>query len=176
MALLTLRELALWAQRPEDEVAADPFAEEVIDKVSGLLRFLGGHDEWALEEGENQAPYDVRMVALSVARRCYVNPGQVVAEGSVGPIGGDRVLDIAALLLSLTEAERATVTKYNADGDPDATGNGIYTIALEQGPDTTVHSARLYVGDDQQINLGQSNDPREWMIPMFHPSDPGGDL
>jgi hypothetical protein len=167
--LITPRELALWTGNTEADVVADEFAAEVMEKVSDLVRFLGGHPEWTLDVGVDQVPYDVRLLVLVVAKRCYENPAQVVQEGSVGPIGGDRVLDVAALLFELSETERTTLTKYNPDGDPDAAAAGLWVLTTTVRPETQIEAV-LYVGDDQQVNLG---DEREWMIPMFNPGDPG---
>jgi len=161
--LISFAELATWTQNDVAEVTADPFAEEVLDKVSGLVRFLAGQPEWEIAT----TPFDARLVALVVAKRTYANPDQEVATG-VGPISS-RVLDVAALLLDLTDTERATLTKYNADGDPDVGGGGLYLISMT-APAQVELATVLYVGDDQQINLG---DELEWMIPMFSPGDPG---
>lgn len=174
--LITPRELALWTQNDPMVVEVDDFAIEVMDKVSQLARFLGGHPEWVYADLVNPllvAPFDVKMVVLKICKRIYENPGQVVQEGSVGPLGGDRVLDIAAMLLDLTEAERATLTKYNTAGDPDNSGAELYVIRTSRGPLETQSPATLYWGDNQQVGLAGSADPREWMIPMFSPGDPG---
>lgn len=162
--LITAQELATWTQTPLETIEADPLALEVMDKVSGLARFLGGNDLWEIDPvlPEDKVPYDVRLVVLMVAKRCYENPGQVVQEGSVGPIGGDRVLDVAALLLSLTESERATLVKYNADGDPDS-GGGVFVLLGSTRPETQI-DAVLYVPDDSLS---------DWYIPMFEDGDPG---
>jgi hypothetical protein len=162
--LITAAELATWTGNVESEVAVDPLAIEVMEKVSGLARFLGGHEEWELAPVNitDKVPYDVRLVVLMVAKRCYENPAQVVQEGGIGPIGGDRVLDVAALLLSLTESERATLTKYNADGDPDS-NNSVFVLRGTVRPETQI-DAVLYVPDDSFS---------DWYIPMFSPGDPG---
>lgn len=184
-ALLTTNELALWTQRDPAAVALDAFATEVIDKVSELACFLGGHDgttldadgvaipEWTLPPDPNQAPFDVRLVVLQVAKRSYGNPAQVVAEGGVGPIGGDRFLDAAALLMTLTETERSTLTKYNFNGDPDAMDD-LWILKTGRRAVDDLNTATLYVSDDQQINMhpGQSAYP-SWDIPLFNPGDPG---
>jgi hypothetical protein len=162
--LITFAELARWTQNEVAEVTVDPFAEEVCDKVSGLARFLGGNEDWELDpaEPENKVPYDVRLVVLAVAKRCYENPAQVVQEGSLGPIGGDRVLDVAALLFELRDTERATLTKYNLEGDPDG-DNGIFVIRTTPRPETT-SDAVLFVPDDSLSDC---------YIPLFSPLDPG---
>lgn len=170
--LVTTDELALWTKSDPGEVAADPFAVEVIDKVSQLICHLGGHPEWTTEPGEDQAPFDVRMVALTVAKRCYENTKQVLQEGNVGPIGGDRVLDVAAMLMELTDSERAKVTKYNPEGDPDnESASGLFTVSTSyQGPANP--RGEVYMSDNQQINMheGQSAWP-SWDIPVFTESD-----
>lgn len=185
--LLTTLELARWTGNDPTQVEADPFAAEVIEKVSQLACFLGGHDgtkvdstgapipEWQLAAGADQAPFDVRMVVLAVAKRCYANPDQVVQEGGVGPIGGDRVLDAAALLFSLSDTERRTLTKYNDDGDPDA-ADELFTIRMIAGDEAVLQTSPLYASDNQQINMtpDQSAYP-SWDIPLFNPGDPGDD-
>ena len=169
--LVTTNELALWTKSDPGEVATDPFADEVISKVSELICFLGGHPDWTLSPGEDLVPFDVRMVALTVAKRCYENTGQVIQEGNVGPIGGDRVLDVAALLFSLTDSERAVVTKYNPSGDPDQVPQGLFTVSTAyDGP--SGGTGEVYMSDDQQVNMheGQSAWP-PWDIPVFTESD-----
>jgi hypothetical protein len=189
--LLTTATLAKWTQNDPAEVAADEFAVDLIDKVSQLICFIGGHDgtkidpvtgdaieEWTLDSGPDQAPIDVQMVALQVIKRSYENPGQVIQEGSVGPLGGDRVADVQALFMDFTDSERATLSKYNIDGDPttqDGAGE-VFTLQTTRGSETTMpQTSPLYVGDNLQINLESSADPREWKIPLFNPGDPGDD-
>lgn len=192
--LLTTATLAKWTQEDPAEVAADPFALDLIDKLSQLACFIGGHDgtktdlddvvipEWSLVPGTPadsiMAPIDVQMVVLQVGKRSYENPTQVIQEGGIGPLGGDRVADVQALFMDFTESERKTLSKYNIDGDPtDVEGAGeIFVLETTRGDDATLQqTSPLYVGDNQQINLATSADPREWMIPLFNPGDPGDD-
>ena len=188
--LLTTQTLAKWTQNDEADVAGDPFAVDLIDKVSSLTCFIGGHDgtkldadgveipEWDLTVGVTQAPIDVQMVVLQVCKRSYENPGQVIQEGNTGPLGGDRVADIQALFMDFTESERATISKYNVDGDPNpvAGAGTVFVLPTTRGEETTLpQTSPLYMGDDQQIGLAESVDPREWMIPLFNPGDPGDD-
>lgn len=173
--LIKAGELATWTGNDIAAVAADPFAKEVMDKVSQLARFKAGQPAWTLEAGDDQIPFDARMVVLQVCKRTYENPRQVVQEGNIGPLGGDRVLDVAAMLMELSEYENAVLVKYNPDGDPTPTGSGnVFTLSMAD--DTEVESgSALYMGDNLQINLSTSADPREWKIPMFNPGDPGDD-
>jgi hypothetical protein len=193
-ALLTPQTLAKWTQSDEAEVLADPFAADLIEKLSALVCFIGGHDgtkldelgavipEWSLVAdtpvGSVVAPIDVQMVMLQVAKRSYQNPDEVLQEGSVGPLGGERYADVHALFMDFTDSERATISKYNLDGDPTPQdGAGVvFTIPTTRGDETTLpQTSPLYIGDNQQIGLADSADPREWMIPLFNPGDPGDD-
>jgi hypothetical protein len=190
--LLTTATLAKWTQQDPDEVAADDFAIDLIAKASALICYIGGHDgtvldadgelipEWGLEVGATQAPIDVQMVALQVIKRSYENPGQVLQEGAVGPLGGDRVTDVQALFMELTERERATVARYNINGDPtpaeDAPGI-VFVLPTTRGDETFMpQTSPLYVPDDQQINIGPDDSAYPtWDIPLFNPGDPGDD-
>lgn len=173
--LIKASELATWTGNDAATVATDPLAKEVMDKVSQLARFKAGQPDWTLDAGLDQIPFDARMVVLQVCKRTYENPRQVVQEGNIGPIGGDRVLDAAALLMELTEYENAVLVKYNPEGDPTPLEGGqVFTLTMMEDEVSTPGSA-LYMGDNQQINLSSSADPREWMIPMFNPADPGDD-
>lgn len=193
-ALLTPQTLAKWTQSDEAEVVADPFAADLIDKLSALVCFIGGHDgtkfdaagapvpEWSIvadsPAGAVLAPIDVQMVMLQVAKRSYQNPDEVLQEGGVGPLGGERYADVHALFMDFTDAERTVLAKYNPDGDPtpqDGTGV-IFTITTTRGDETTLpQTSPLYVGDNLQTGLADSADPREWKIPLFNPGDPGDD-
>lgn len=186
--LLTTATLARWTQNDATEVAADPFAADLIDKVSQLICFIGGHDglhtdaagvvipEWTLDPGPAQAPIDVQMVALQVIKRSYENPTQIIQEGNVGPIGGDRFADAQALFLDFTDSERATLAKYNVDGDPDGEGGQIFTIrTTREDASTLQQTSPLYMSDDAQINIDTTNAAPSWDIPMFNPGDPGDD-
>lgn len=186
--LLTTDTLAKWTQEDPAEVAADAFALDLIEKVSAMACFIGGHDglsydadgvlipEWTLDPGPTMAPVPVQMVVLQVCKRSYENPGQVIQE-SVGPLS-ERVADVQALFADFTERETATLARYNADGNPTgaAEGGTVFVMPTTRGTDDIlVQTSPLYVGDNLQTGLAESADPREWMIPMFNPGDPGDD-
>lgn len=172
--LITARELATWTQNELATVEVDPFAIEVMEKVSDMARFLGGHPEWTYDGLDDAAPFDVKMIVLKVCKRTYENPTQVVQEGSIGPIGGDRVLDVAAMLLDLTEAERLTLTKYNPEGDVDTGKAELWVQPTTRGGPDLISAAILYLQDNQQINIGPEDSAYPtWDIPMFSPGDPG---
>lgn len=170
--LVTPRELALWSQRPEAEVVDDPWATEVVEKLSDYARFLGGTD-WSLEpatEDEVAPPFDVRMAVLRAARTTYVNPDSEV-QSSVGPIGST-ILDAAALAGAFTEAEKATLQRHRPDGNP----SGLWVQPTTRGEDPLPTAEVLYLPDDQQVNLTEDDSAwPSWEIPMFSPGDPGGE-
>jgi hypothetical protein len=184
--LITDKELALWASTTESVITADEFAQDVIAKMSDYARFLGfgtgpgvtpqvlpaAYGWQTLED----APFDVRLLVLKVCRRTYENVREVIQEGNLGPIGGDRVRDAAALAMELTETEREILTKYNPKGDPElegGTGGGLWVQPTFVGDESLLVEEILYVGDNLQVNLEESADPREWKIPLFNPGDPG---
>lgn len=172
--LLTPQTLARWTQEDPTQVAADPFALDLIDKLSQLICYLGGHPDWTLTAGADRVPIDVEMVMLQVAKRSYENPDQIVQE-TTGPLS-ERKLDVAAMFMELTDSERATITRHNPAGDPNTPASELFVIVTTRGEETQMpQTSPLYMGDDQQINLSSSPDPREWMIPMFNPGDPGDD-
>lgn len=190
--LLTTATLAKWTQSEYDEVAGDPFAVDLIDKMSQLICWIGGHDgtkldlngdtipEWDLEgEPAQVPPIDVQMVALQVIKRSYENPGRVIQAGSIGPLGGDRVAEVQALFAELTEDEQATIAHHNVDGNPLGPTDGageVFTLRIDRGSDLLTTTERLYVSDDQQVNIGPDDSAYPtWDIPMFNPGDPGGE-
>lgn len=154
MTLLTNREMALWSQKTEAAIGADPFAAEVNEKVSQYICFMAGHEEWTAET----APIDVRTIALWVWKRTYTNPDQEV-QTTVGPLGS-RVLDIAAVAMALTDSELETLASYK---EAASGGSGIGLFLVSIAGRTPTLDPTVYVPDDQQVNLG-SLDP--WGIPF----------
>lgn len=175
--LITDHELAVWAGVEDSVITGDPLAQDVIARMSSYARFLGFAPKLEADYGwqtRADTPFDVKLIVLKVCRRSYTNPSEVVQEGNIGPIGGDRVRDEAALAMELTAAERETLTAYNPTGDPTSGDSSSLWVQPISGQDETELIAPvLYVGDDQQINLESSADPREWKIPLFNPGDPG---
>lgn len=175
--LITDHELAVWAGVEDSVVTGSALAQDVITKMSSYARFLGFAPLPEIDYGwqtRDTTPFDVKLAVLKVCRRSFTNPDEVVQEGNIGPIGGDRLRDTAALSMELTELERKIFTKYNAAGDPE-TGDSetLWVQPTDRGDDAILVPATLYVGDDGQINLSTSADPREWKIPLFNPLDPG---
>lgn len=164
--LITQQEFATWTQTPLATVSEDPFALEVMEKVSAYVRFVAKKtvEQWPTAAA---LPYDARMVVLWMCKRTYTNPDQEKSTG-VGPISST-VLDEAALAMNLSESEAAVLMKYAAeaeDADP-----GLWTFSLG-GVGPVLEPAYGYVTDDKQVNLGET---LPWMFPLYNPDDPGSD-
>ena len=156
MAIITIEDLAKWTQSELDEVSGDPFAIDLVEKVSLLACHIGGHSEWMTAS----APIDVWMVVLNVCKRSYENPGRVIQE-TTGPLG-ERVIEDQALFTEFSEAERATLGKYNPDNAA-ANGPMLFTISTDTSGPSRANTGVDYVFDNQQINLG---DVKSWDIPF----------
>jgi hypothetical protein len=152
--LMTEVELARWTQTDEATVAADVFAQEVLEKVSALVREIAEQPTWEIG-GTNPIPYVARMKVIEICRRTYANPGQVVSS-TTGPIS-ERVLDMAALATSLTPDEVALFRTYVPDGSGD---QGLWTFSLA-GPGNP-ELRTVYIADSDQPGLG---DGIPWAIP-----------
>ena len=164
--LISVETLARWTQNEVSDVSADPFAIDLIEKMSEYICFLGGHPEWTYEPGSNKAPIDVLIVAIGVIKRCYENPGRIIQD-QVGPLN-ERVIEAQALFTQLTEDELATIQQYNAAAVDTSNGGFIFTASIDASP---VRAAKnvMYLTDDQQVNLGSELD---WEVPMFDLTDP----
>lgn len=148
--LITLQELATWTQTPLATVQEDPFALEVFEKTSQLVKEIAEQPEWTIET----APFRVRLLTLKIAKRTYENPGQEVSS-TTGPISS-RVLDIAAMAMDLSEEEMELLLSHRPDG---AGEDGLWVLSMTRGDDLL---KTVYLPAEPQPNLGNE---RPWMIP-----------
>lgn len=157
MAIITVEQLAKWTQLELDEVSADPFAVDLVEKVSLLACHLAGHPEWM----DTAAPIDVWMVVMNVCKRSYENPGRVIQE-TTGPLG-ERVIEDQALFTQFSEDERKTLEGYN-DGKGATDGPSLFTISTDTSGPSAEARETIYYFDNQQVNLGAE---RSWDIPYL---------
>lgn len=150
--LVTTQELALWSQTDQATVDADPFAAEVLSKVSDYVRFVAGQDitTWTYDT----APFDAKLIALWMARRTYVNPDQEKTTGT-GPISST-VVDAATLAMNLSDEERKTLEGYRGDQP-----TGLWTMSMG-GDGSTILKPTVYVSDDSGS---------DWEIPYLDIND-----
>ncbi len=169
-ALITDIELATICRLPGNVIPAErqPFASMIIDLTSSLVQDTAGHEEWTTET----VPFRAKMIALLVAKRSYQNPDGVIVEGAIGPIGGDRVTDLQAAGLYLTETEEATLIGFRGDGTAATDPNRMWVLQVSGGlPETPTG----YVFDDSgsdwgipYVDLAETdlmNDPTDTVVP-----------
>lgn len=168
--LITEVELATICRLPGQVIPTDrvPFATMIRTLASDIVRDVAGHEEWT----DLDVPFKAKMIVLLVAKRSYQNPDAVIAEGAIGPIGGDRVADIQAMGLYLTEAEQTTLLAMRGDGTPATNPNRLWVLQNTGGtPETTTG----YVFDDSgsdwgipYVDLAETdlmNDPADVVVP-----------
>lgn len=152
---MTPTEMSTWTQTDLATISTDAFAAEVMDKASDLIRAEAQHLEWT----RDTAPFKARLIALLVAKRTYINPDQEVSTG-IGPLSS-RVLDEAAMAMSLTESEIVTLQGFAPDGGE--SGGGLWTLSI--GGSTYDVQPTVYAPDDSGS---------DWEIPLLDVNDPGG--
>jgi hypothetical protein len=162
MALLTLRELEIWS-RTEITTENGDLANMLIDAVTQRVLFeCGNPDGW----NELTTPAVVRSVVIPLASRSFRNIDSIAAEGSIGPIGGDRFVEDMARALELTQAELDIL--HNAPGAlPTATSGGrLWVLGTE---DVEEPSPIIYMFDapGPAMVLVGDNAGANWAIPMI---------
>lgn len=153
--LITIQELAIWARREIEP--DDTFATTVISAASLVVAETAQHPEWT-RTGLTAAPPRAKLICATLAKRTYLNPDAVVREGSVGPIGGDTVVEDFARTLELTEAEIATLQGFVGEGTG-AVYSGLWVQPTTRG--------ELEMGDVFIPDSGGS----DWMIPYGDASE-----
>lgn len=164
--MLSPATLALIAR---EEPLSDPdYADYCIESASYLVADEGNHPEWiGLDATGATVPVvparrRVVMIAEQLAKRAYLNPDAIVAEGNIGPIGGDRTVEDFARTFEFTPAEQEylqTMALGTTGG-----GSALWTLTIESG---TGVIPRL---PDGTINLPDL-DPRADPWPLGSPDD-----
>lgn len=149
--LVSVAQLEVATQNTPGSLVDDAFVAWVLEEASGLVCDTAHHPEW--EDDITLAPRTAKRICLLVAKRTYENPGAVVVEGGVGPIGGDRVLDTQAMGLMLTEAEEEELVDLR--GGPGNDPNGLWIQPINDGT-ATDRTAYLFdsSGSDWAIPYG----------------------
>lgn len=140
--LLTVPELAVWARQ---EIAVDdPFALAVIAAASLKTRQVAGFPDWTAAD----VPPVAKMICTQLAKRTYLNPDSVIAEGGLGPIGGDRYVEDFARALEFTQAETDALLDL-VGGEPSGDGR-LWVQPTTRGPVemVTAGNATGYYFDD----------------------------
>lgn len=123
-----------------------------INAASILVADFAGHPDWigldllGVEVGTVvAAPRRAVMIAEQLAKRAYENPNAIVAEGGIGPIGGDRMVEEYARTLEPTEAEMLWLAEAKrTTGIVGAIGAGLWTLQIEVRPSVAVGDTIWY--------------------------------
>lgn len=146
--LLTMAELRTWTRR---EIADDDaFALAVIDAASLKVRQAASQPDWTIDTVVPAA----RLIAIQLAKRTYLNPDAVIAEGGIGPIGGDRYIEDFARTLELTDLEREDLEGMSPAAA--TAGNGLWVQPMTRGDLESTET--VYYFDDSGS---------DWAIPMY---------
>jgi hypothetical protein len=143
--LLTIGTLSIITRT--DIELGDPFATWVINGASMVVADAAEHEDWLDEiDGAPIVPAPARaiLIAENLAKRTYLNPNSVIAEGSIGPIGGDRYVEDFARAFELTAYEREVLGAL-AGGSSSSVG-GLWTQATENRPGLDVDPT-IYLPD-----------------------------
>ncbi|MDQ3275340.1 MAG: hypothetical protein M3Q39_10020 [Actinomycetota bacterium] len=119
---ITLEEFALWCKR---KIAAnDERANLILRATIILINDTAGLYDTAAWTADT-APDRVKLIYIGVAKRNYLNPNQVIREGSIGPIGGDAYAESFAAGMDLTDYEITELQRLagvvNTSGQGDIT-------------------------------------------------------
>jgi hypothetical protein len=137
--LLTIQELSIWLRQPVEQLDV-AFAAVVIEGVSLLVREAASHPEW--EAGT--VPPRAKLIASVASMRNYNNPDAVAAEGSIGPIGGNRYVEDYARSFELTASEIETLQGMAGEDEIPGSSADMWILPTTRG-DKPV--APLYLND-----------------------------
>jgi len=125
-------------EQPLDNPA---YGDYCIQAASVLVAEAAGRPDWigVAADGTEMvpvaAPRRAVMIAEQLAKRSYLNPEAIVAEGSIGPIGGDRTIEDFARTFEFTPVEQAYLDNIKATtGIVDTPSTGLWVLTIENRP------------------------------------------
>ena len=125
------------------ELSNPEYGDYCIQAASVIVADAAARPDWlgvapdGTDIGVVPAPRRAVMIAEQLAKRSYLNPNAVVAEGSVGPIGGDRTIEDFARTFELTEIEAeylAEVKRTTGIVDAGSGTGGLWVLQIENRP------------------------------------------
>jgi hypothetical protein len=149
-------------EQPLEDVAYGEYCREAASVIvsNRALRYgWVGLDADELPVEVVPAPRRAVMIAEQLAKRAYQNPDAIVAEGGIGPIGGDRTVEDFARTFELTPAEMEYLDGL-AIGGASASTNSIGTIGVTVRPSALVGTGAIWIPD---------LDPRAQPFPLGTP-------
>lgn len=130
-AMLTVDELEVWCRTTIVGTSKETFAQAVVEAASLVVAGAALHDEWIADDYADPIPARAKLVVTLLAKRSFLNPDSVIAEGGIGPIGGDRYVEEMAKFLTLTEQEISDLEVFHATGSGGSTA--LWTMETETG-------------------------------------------
>lgn len=140
MAMIDVTDLADWIEGgiPADRV---DFAEVNVAAAALIVAETAGHPEW---NDLTPAPSRVRLIAIQLAKRSFLNPTAVV-RSNVGPLG-ESIVEEYARTLELTDAEEAYLLGLTPGGAGGGTGGGsLFVVNMGGAPSVMEHT--IYTPD-----------------------------
>lgn len=139
--LILASTLALLVEEPAGLENPD-YGDYCINAASVLAAQAAGRPDWLGlgPVGEAitpvPAPRLAVMYAEQLAKRAYLNPNAIVAEGGIGPLGGDRTVEDFARTFEWTPTEADYFAEVKRlTGIVDSAGSsGLWTLEIENRP------------------------------------------
>jgi hypothetical protein len=115
--LITIEKFAVWARQDVGVVAADPFAELVLQTATEIVCDTAEQPTWETQVPPIAVPRKASRICMFLAGRTYLNPDGTVSE-NVGPIGERRpeAMAMAAANMQLLPAEEEDLLTLVPDG------------------------------------------------------------
>jgi hypothetical protein len=150
--LISLETFATWCRQDVGVVAADPFAELVLQTATEIVCDTAQQPNWELQSPPVTVPRAALRICMFLASRTYLNPDGTVSE-NVGPLGERRPesMAIAAQNMQLLPAEEEQLEALQPDG------SGLWvqpTTRLDAPADDTTVVLYDDTGSDWGISYG----------------------
>jgi hypothetical protein len=153
--IITPAEFATWCQATVEAINADAYALMVMDLVSAQIVAEAGRPDW---DGPLTTPVRVKLMALVVGRRAYLNPDQEVAQAVAGG-PSVRMIDAAAAGVYLTDEEKTELARLAAIDDPNPSPFSPDLWVLPTGG-----------GELEKPLFLADNSGSDWLIPYLDPA------
>jgi hypothetical protein len=153
--LITMEQFATWARQDPATVAADPFAQLVLQTATEIVCDEAEQPTWETQDPPIVVPRKAQRICMFLAGRTYLNPDGTVSE-NVGPIGERRpeAMAMAAANMQLLPAEEDQLASLRPDG---STGLWVQpTTRWDAAEDDTVYLPDSS-GSDWWIPYGDSS-------------------
>jgi len=115
--LISIEQFATWARVDVATLAADPFAQLVLQTATEIVCDTAEQPNWELQSPPVVVPRKAKRVCMFLAGRTYLNPDGTVAE-AVGPLNERRpeAMAMAAANMQLLPGEEEDLLTLVPDG------------------------------------------------------------